>query len=462
MTEQSYDLLVIGAGPAGSAAATTAAEQGARVALVERDQIGGTCLNYGCDPTKALLHTANLLHNARYAYRYGLSIPSADAEWQAVQACVKQVVDTVRGGSDKQARDDLVAKGIEALSGAARFVAAHAVQVGNRTLLAERIIIAAGSQPVVPEIAGLSDVGFITNKEAVWLPRLPHRLAIVGGGPIGVEFAQIFQRFGVEVVVLEQGPTILPKDDRELADLLCGLLAGEGIRLETEVELEQVRDERDGKCLIVRCGERAQEELLVDEILVATGYRPALDELDLEAAGVETTDEGIKVDATLRTSVEHIWAAGDVTGGYQFTHVAYDQGRLAAHNAFAAKPRPFDDRAIPWVTYTSPELAHVGKTEEQLREAGSVYRVGRKPIGEVERAVVTGQTAGLVKLLVDADGEILGGHILAAGAGELIAPVVLAMRAGLTIEALATTILPYPTMAEGLRWAAEVALQHGN
>jgi pyruvate/2-oxoglutarate dehydrogenase complex dihydrolipoamide dehydrogenase (E3) component len=365
----------------------------------------------------------------------------------------------VRGGSDEQARAKMARQGIDVLAGEARFVSAHEVLVGDQPIRAERIIIATGGQPVVPEIAGLSDAGFITNKEAVWLPRLSNRLAIVGGGPIGVEFAQLFHRFGVEVVVLEQGPTILPKDDRELAEQLCRLLADEGIRLESSVKVEEVRREQAGKCLILRCGDRSQEELLVDEILIATGYRPALEALCLEAAGVETTEEGIKVDVTLRTSVEHVWAAGDVTGGYQFTHVAYDQGRLAAHNAFAATPRPFDDRAIPWVTYTSPELAHVGKTEEQLRDEGRAYRVGRKPIGEVERAVATGQTDGVVKLLVGADGTILGGHILAAGAGELIAPVILAMRAGLPAEALATTILPYPTMSEGVRWAAEAALQ---
>jgi len=459
MPNQIYDLLVIGAGAAGSSAATAAAERGHRVALVERDKIGGTCLNYGCDPTKALLHTADLLDRARHANRYGLNIAGAAADWPAVQACIRQIVDQVRGGADDQVRKDMAKQGIDVLGGVARFQSPHEITVGGQTIRAEQIIIATGSQAVVPDIPGLRDTGFLTNKEAIWLPQVPRRLAIVGGGPIGVEFAQLFQRFGAEVTVLEQGPALLPKDDRELADMLCGLLSGAGIRMETEVKLNSVRRAQAGKALTFRCPDRSQEELVVDDILIAVGYKPALDTLNLAAAGVGTGEDGVVVDPTLRTSARHIWAAGDVVGGYQFTHVAYEQGRLAARNAFAAQPQPFDDRVIPWVTYTNPELAHVGKTEQQLREEGIAFRVGRKPVGEVERAVATGQTDGVVKLLVGDEGRLLGGHILAANAGELIDPVTLAMRAGLPADMLATAILPYPTMAEGVRWAAEAAQQ---
>jgi dihydrolipoamide dehydrogenase len=457
MPSHSYDLLVIGAGPAGSGAASTAAEQGRRVGLVERDKIGGTCLNYGCDPTKALLHIADVLDKARHAEQYGLSVAGAAADWQVIQKHIRQIVDEVRGGDDQQVRDQLSKQGIDVIKGEARFQSSHELVVDDRTLRAEQILIATGSQAIVPDIPGLRDAGFITNKEAIWLPELPRRLAIVGGGPIGVEFAQLFQRFGVQVTILEQGPAPLPKDDRELADMLCDLLADAGVDIQTNVELLSVERQEDGKALAFRCADGSRQHLLVDEILVAVGYQPALESLNLAAAGVETNDDGVVVDANLRTSVPHIWAAGDISGGYQFTHVAYDQGRLVASNAFADQPQPFDDRAIPWVTYTSPELAHVGKTEQQLREEKVAYRVGRKPMDEVERAVVTRQAAGLVKLLVGEDGHVLGGHILAANAGELIAPVALAMRAGLTAEQLAGTILPYPTLAEGVRWAAEQA-----
>jgi len=459
MPSHAYDLLAIGAGPAGSGAASTAAEQGHRVALIERDKIGGTCLNYGCDPTKALLHIADVLDKARHAERYGLDLAGAAADWSAVQARITQLVNEVRGGDEQQVRDKLSKQGIDMIKGEARFQSPHEVVVGDRVIRAEQIVIATGSQAVVPDIPGLRDAGFITNKEAIWLPKLPRRLAIVGGGPIGVEFAQLFQRFGVAVTVLEQGPALLPKDDPELTDLLCELLSDAGVDIQTNVELLRVEQQGGGKSLIFRCGDQSQHDLLVDEILIAVGYRPALESLDLKVAGVETNDDGVVVDANLRTSVPHIWAAGDVAGGYQFTHVAYDHGRLIAQNAFADQPHPFDARAIPWVTYTSPELAHVGKTEQQLREEGIAYRVGRKSMREVERAVVTGQPEGLAKLLVGDDGRVLGGHILAANAGELIAPVTLAMRAGLSAEILARTILPYPTLAEGVRWAAEQALE---
>jgi pyruvate/2-oxoglutarate dehydrogenase complex dihydrolipoamide dehydrogenase (E3) component len=458
MSDDSFDILVIGAGPAGGAAAAAAAERGVRVAQVERDKIGGTCLNYGCDPTKTLLHTAHLLSTARHAERYGLRIASAEADWPAVLARVERLQNQIRGGDDAQARAKLAREqGITLLKDAARFRAPHRVAVGERTLRAEQIIIATGNQAVVPEIEGLREAGFITHKQAVLLRELPRRLAILGGGPIGIEFADLFARFGVEVTVLEQAATMLEKDDRELADLLCELLAKQGIGLETETEVRQVRRVPGGKRLTIQRATGDDEQLEVDELLVAIGFAPALDALDLEAAGVETTDNGIKVDATLRTSVPHIWAAGDVAGAYQFTHVAAEQGRLAAQNALANQPRPFDDRAIPWVTYTDPELAHVGQTEEQLREKEIAYTVGRKPMADLERAVVSGQTDGLVKLLVGSNGAILGGHILAAGAGELIAPVVLAMRAGLTAEQLADAILPYPTLAAGVRRAAEAA-----
>jgi len=352
MQQDTYDLLVIGAGPAGSAAATTAAEERHRVALVERDKIGGTCLNYGCDPTKALLHIADLLHRARHSEPYGLRITGARADWPAVQTHLRQLVDRVRGGDDQQTREDLSKRGIDVFKGEARLVSAHEVLVGSQKLQAERIVVATGSQAIIPEVAGLRDTGFITNKEAIWLPELPRRLAIVGGGPIGIEFAQLFRRFGVEVSVLEQGPMVLAKDDRELADMLCGLLSEAGIRIETSVELRQVQRHDGGKRLIYRCPERSEEELIADEILVAVGYQPVLAGLNLAAAGVATDDDGLVADRYLRTSVPHIWAAGDVAGEYQFTHVAFDQGRLAARNAFASQPQAFDQRFVPWVTYT--------------------------------------------------------------------------------------------------------------
>ncbi len=455
MAEQAYDLLVIGAGAAGSSAVSDARKDGRRVALVERNILGGTCLNYGCDPTKTLLDTARLLYRARHSGEYGLRISQAQLDWPQVLARVQQVILHLRGGTNEQASAQLARQGIDVLQGEASFVTPHKLEVAGSSIEAERIIIATGCETVVPPIEGLHEAGFITNVQAVSLPTLPRRLAIIGGGAIGIEFAQLFSRFGVEVTVLERSPQLLDKEDRELADQLCELLSSkERIRLETGAELRRVQ--KDGACkrLTVRHHSGAEEELVVDEILLALGRHPELESLHPEAAGVKTGKKGIEVDATLRTNVPHIWAAGDVTGEYQFTHVAAEQGKLAARNAFARQAQPFDDRAIPWATFTDPALAHVGKTEEQLREAGTTYHVGRASFSQNERAIIEGETAGLVKLLVDAQGQILGGHILAAHGDDLLAPIVLAMHARIPVTELAATILPYPTLSEAVRAAA--------
>lgn len=455
MPKQAYDLLVIGAGAAGSTAASNAAQNGARIALVERDSIGGTCLNYGCDPTKTLIHIAGMLYHARHADQFGLRISEARFEWASVIAWVHQTINRIRGGTSEEAAHALSQKGIDVLKGEAAFVSPHELSVAGTSVSAQRFIIATGSENIIPPIEGLNKVGYITNVQAISLPRLPKRLAIVGGGAIGIEFAQLFHRFGVEVTVLEHGPALLDKEDRELADTVCTLLRREGLRLETHVELRRVQRDPAGKCLTIRCENHEEEQLVVDEILLAIGRRPALASLQLEKAGVKTSKNSIEVDATLRTSVPHIWAAGDVTGDLQFTHVAYEQGKLAAQNAFAQEPQAFENRVIPWVTYTDPALAHVGKTEEQLREDGVQYRATRMFFKDVERAVAEGKTDGLVKLLVDTQGKVLGGHILAPAAGDLLAPIILAMQAGLPIETLASTIMPYPNMVEGVRWAAD-------
>jgi pyruvate/2-oxoglutarate dehydrogenase complex dihydrolipoamide dehydrogenase (E3) component len=386
-----------------------------------------------------------------------LRISEASFDWPSVLSWVQQVQNQIRGGTSEEAAAALSQKGIEVLIGEAAFLSPRELSIAGKSVSASRIIIAAGDENIVPPIEGLDGVGYITNVQAISLPTLPRRLAILGGGAIGMEFAQLFHRFGVEVTVMERGQALLDKEDRELADALCKLLTDEGLRLETNVELRRAQRVSSGKCLTIRCGEREEEQLVVDEILLAIGRRPSLASLHLERAGIKISKKGIEVDATLRTSQPHIWAAGDVTGALQFTHVAYEQGKLAAQNAFASDPRRFEGHVIPWVTYTKPALSHVGKTEEQLRQEGADYRVARMFFNDVERSVAEGKTGGLVKLLVDKQGMILGGHILAEEAGDLLAPIILAMQTGATVATLAATIMPYPNMVEGVRWAADKA-----
>lgn len=457
MAKQQYDLLVIGSGAAGSSAVTSIDKKGLRVALVERGKLGGTCLNYGCDPTKTLLFIANLLSEARHASTYGLHIPEAQADWAEIQQRVHDIINRLRGGTPEEAIAAFNRQGIDVLQGEAKFLSPHEISVSgyDDTFSAERILIAAGSETLVPPIEGLNEAGYITNVQAVSLPALPRRMAIAGGGAIGIEFAQLFHRFGVEVTVLERSPNILDTEDRELADMLCKLLTEQGIRLETNAEVIRVQRQGNSKRLTIQCGERDQEELEVDELLIAVGRRPAFDSLDLEAAGVKTHKKGIVVDQTLRTTVPHIWAAGDIASPYQFTHVATEQGKIAVQNAFSSNPQPFDDRVIPWGIFTYPPIAHVGKTEQQLQEDKVEYRAACVPFAENERAITEGKTEGLIKLLVDARGTILGGHILGTRADDLLASIILAMHASLPVQALASTILPYPTVSEIVRIAAE-------
>jgi pyruvate/2-oxoglutarate dehydrogenase complex dihydrolipoamide dehydrogenase (E3) component len=264
----------------------------------------------------------------------------------------------------------------------------------------------------------------------------------------------MFSRFGVKVVVLERSEQPLPREDRELALALCAQLGAEGIRLEFGAEVRCGETDKHGKHIHIRCQDGSEEELVADQLLVAVGRRPALDTLNLGAAGVHFNTEGIPTNASLRTNVPHIWAAGDITSKYQFTHVAAGQGELVARNVFAKRPRAFDDRVIPWVTFTDPELARVGQSEADLQAARIEYRVGRANFDKLDRAITNDQAFGSVKLLADGDGKILGGHILGAGAGELIAPVVYAMRFGLTVKMVADAMLPYPTMTEAVRGAA--------
>jgi dihydrolipoamide dehydrogenase len=457
MAKQHYDLLVIGSGAAGSSAVTSVDKKGLRIALVERGKLGGTCLNYGCDPTKTLLSIANLLYEARHASEYGLHAPEAQADWATIQQRVHDIITRLRGGTPEEARAKIAQEGIDVLEGEARFISPHEISVSgyDDTFSAERIIIATGTETLIPPIEGLDKAGYITNVQAVSLPTLPRHMAIAGGGAIGIEFAQLFQRFGVEVIVLERSPNILDTEDRELADMLCKLLTKQGIRLETNAEVKRVQRQGDSKRLTIQCGERDQEELEVDELLIAVGRRAAFSALNLDAAGVKTHKKGIVVDETLRTSMPHIWAAGDIASPYQFTHVATEQGKLAVHNAFSSNPQPFDDRVIPWGIYTYPPLAHVGKTEQQLQEDKVEYRSACVPFSENERAIIEGKTEGIIKLLVDTRGTILGGHILGTRADDLLAPIVMAMHASLPVQALASTILPYPTVSEIVRLAAE-------
>ena len=448
-----YDLIVIGAGAAGSTAAAEARGQGARVAMAEQWKVGGTCLNAGCDPTKALVRAAHALHEARAASRFGIMVEDVRADWPAVVDRVERVIDAIRGGDgDRNIRE----AGIDLRKGHARLLAPHEVEVAGDVLRGDAVILATGVRAFIPPIPGLREAGFITNVEAVTLPALPRSLAIIGGGTIAMEFAQIFARFGVEVTVLGRNPRLLPPEEPELSDILRERLVEEGVRIETGVALDGVSMAGARKRLSGhRGGNRLDIE--VDEILVAAGRTPNVEDLGLEGAGVVFNAAGIVTEATLQTTAPGVWAAGDcVAGAPRFTSLADHQARVAAYNALGGTPpRSAIETVVPTAVFTDPELGRVGLTETAARNAGYTVRAETVPMRDLARAVIAGETAGGVKLVSDADtGRLLGGSVLAAGGGELLGEIALAVRLGLTCHAIADTLHAYPTMSEGVFWTA--------
>ncbi|HYH11084.1 MAG TPA: NAD(P)/FAD-dependent oxidoreductase [Thermomicrobiales bacterium] len=452
MASDAFDLVVIGAGAAGSAVATAAAGRGFSVALVEEWKVGGTCLNIGCDPTKALVRCAEVAHLARTASRFGIEVPEVRTDWPAIRAYVNGVIDRIRGGDgDQELRD----QGITLVKEHGRFVDGTTIVAGDHQIAGKRILVATGARPTTPPIDGLDAVGYITSQDVVHLDDLPASIAIIGSGPIGVEFAQIFVRLGVEVTLVGTRSHILPREEPELRDALLRVLQRDGVHWVPEVRIE--RAERRGSWKVVR-GERdgAAVEIEAHEILVATGRAPNVEHLGLEAAGIRSNDRGIVVDTRLRTSNPVVYAVGDVTGIYMFTHVADYQARVAEYNLFDdGEPIKADYRVVPWVTYTNPELARVGLTEEEARAGGFDVVAGTMPFADLPRAITMDEPTGMVKLVVDRrERTILGGHILGSRAGELIGEVATVMERRIPVDGIIETIHPYPTMSEGIFWTA--------
>lgn len=456
MNKKKFDVVVIGGGPAGLSAVSKLNDEGYQVCLIERDRLGGTCLNYGCDPTKTLLYTAQQFHELPQLAERGIQAENVALDWEQVQQHVAATLRSFRGGSEEDSRNYWRERGVEVVIGEARFTSADTVCVNNQHITAERFVIAAGTTAAVPPITGLKETGYITNQEAIYLPELPHSLAIVGAGPIGVEFAQMFSRFDVNVTLIEALETILPLDDGDLTQELAKLLQKEGVSLKLNTKLKAVKQTAEGKALTLETKDGATETLTADEILLAVGRQSVLPALNPQAAGLELDDENwLVVDDCLRSSAPHIWGVGDVLGGAQFTGVAEFQGQHVASNLFAADPEPLPQRPIPWVTFTSPALAHLGQTEQQVQEAGTPYRVACFEMSDAARAKTKGQAEGMVKLLVDKDDKLLGAHILAHNAGDLLGPLVVMMNNDLPLSALTEAIFPYPTMVEAVPSAAE-------
>jgi len=440
------DLCVIGAGSGGLAVAAGAAQMGAEVVLVERGAMGGDCLNFGCVPSKSLLAAARIADLWRRGTALGIAYAPPQINFAAVGDSVQQVIAAIAPNDSIERFEGL---GVRVLRAEARFTGPRTARAGEVEIRPRRFVIATGSQPAIPAIPGLDRVAYLTNESVFANRALPEHLIIIGGGPIGIEMAQAHCRLGARVTVLDVGP-LLPRDDPELARCLAEQLCGEGIVTHPRVEIAGI--ERDGEVIRVRLG--SGEEIAGSHLLVAAGRRPTIEALDLAAAGIAATAKGITVDARLRTTNRRAFAVGDVAGGPQFTHVALYHAGIVIRNALFRIPAKVDYRALPWVTYTDPELAQVGLTEAAARAVERAPRVLRWRFAENDRAQTERETQGLVKVVVRSNGRVVGASILGPGAGDLILPWALAISQKLKIGAMANLIVPYPTRGEASKRAA--------
>src|SRR5215831_8103142 len=440
------DLCIVGAGSGGLAVAAGAAQMGAEVVLIERGLMGGDCLNFGCVPSKSLLAAARLAELACRGAALGIISDGSEVDFAAAADSVREVIAAIASNDSVERFEGF---GVRVLRCEARFTGRRTIRAGDIEIRPRRFIIATGSQPAVPNIPGLDAVPYFTNETIFANRARPDHLIVIGGGPIGIEMAQAHRRLGAEVTVLDIGP-LLPRDDPELVASLLTRLTGEGIVARSGIEITRI--ERDSNTITVHLADGG--EITGSHLLVAAGRRPSIEALDLPAAGIQATARGIEVDGRLRTTNRRAFAIGDVAGGPQFTHIANYHAGIVIRNALFRLPAKVDYRALPWVTYTDPELAQVGPTEASARAGGEKVRVLRWSFVENDRAQTERDTEGLVKVVLGRSGRVLGASILGAGAGDLILPWALAISQKLKIGALANLIVAYPTRGEASKRAA--------
>jgi pyruvate/2-oxoglutarate dehydrogenase complex dihydrolipoamide dehydrogenase (E3) component len=448
-----YNLVVIGAGTAGLVAAAGAAGLGARVALVEKHLLGGDCLNYGCVPSKALLRAARAFADVRDASNFGVRVPEgAVVDFPAVMERMRRIRAEISPHDSARRFREL---GIDVFLGSARFTGPNTVETGGQPLRFSKAVIATGARAAVLPIPGLAEDGFLTNETVFSLTELPRRLAVIGAGPIGCELAQAFRRFGSEVFLLESAGQILGREDRDAANVVEKALLRDGVKLLCRAEIHKVEQRQEGKVLHFQCDGR-NEQLVVDAILIGVGRVPNVDGLGLDIGGVKYGKQGIEVNDHLQTTNRSIYAAGDVCLKYKFTHVADAAARIVIQNALFLGRKKVSALVVPWCTYTDPEIAHVGLYEEEARNQGIAVRTFSEPLARVDRAILDGETEGLVKIHVsERSGKILGGTIVARHAGEMISEITTAITAGLKLSQLAEVIHPYPTQAEAIKRCAD-------
>ena len=456
MANEAFDLIVIGAGSAARSGAEKAAkEHGARIAMIERTRWGGSCPNVACRPTKAYLVAVELTHDVNtLAATLGVEVGPATGDLARIKARKDSILST-----QEQWRERLTDAGYELLDGVASFEDAHTVRVGDRRLFGEKVLIATGSRTAVPPVDGIDGIDWLDHGSALELTELPDSLLVVGGGAVGLELGQAFARFGSRVTIVDAVDRIAFRDDHDAAAEVAAALEDEGIEIVLDTFVGSVR--QDGDELVAVLAPRdggAERELRVTRVLLAAGRVPNVEELELERAGIERTKAGITVDGRLRTTTEGVWAAGDVTGLAQFTPIAQYQARVAVEDMFTDRAPEADYSVLPTAIFTDPELAGVGLTEEEARDAGLTVDVVTHPVGSVTRAQYTDSKRGLYKLVFEpASRRVVGIHVVNRNAGDIVQALAVALKTGVTIDDLATVHHTHPSLGEGIRAAAEKA-----
>ncbi len=442
-----YDAIVIGSGQAGNPLAQDLADRGWRVALIEKEHLGGTCINTGCTPTKTMVASAQVAHYARNAARWGVRTGAVSVDLARIVARKDEIVQRFRSGKEEAFRNN---ENVRLYRGHARFFAPHQLRVGEEVLEGERIFINTGTQPEIPRIDGLDRAGYLTNSTLMELTELPAHLLVLGGGYIGLEFGQMFRRFGSRVTIVHRGDQILPREDPDIAAALQQALEAEGIRFVLNARTTRV-ERKGGEITLTFDAPDGTQAVSGSHLLMATGRRPNTDDLGLEQAGVETDKRGyIKVNARLESTVPGIWALGDVKGGPAFTHISYHDYQIVYANLIEGQSLSIENRIVPYSVFTDPQLGRVGLTEKEARAAGYRLKIGKVPMTWVARAIERDETAGLMKLVVDAATDrVLGAAILALEGGELIQILSTLMLARAPYTLLKGAIYIHPTLAEG-------------
>ena len=447
MTKYDFDLGVIGGGAAGLTITAGASQLGAKTLLIEKeDSLGGDCLHYGCVPSKTLIKTAKVYHEIKHAVKFGL--PQVDAkpvDFQQVSNRIRSVIGVIQKHDSVERFCSL---GARVEFGQAEFIDEHSIRLNGKMYSAKTWTIATGSSPSAPPFEGLDDVSYMTNKDIFYLDKLPGSMIILGGGPIAIEMAQAFNRLGTTVNVIQRSSQILSKEDKDMADTVMVQLSEEGVRFALDSSIVNIMEKNGRKLVTYKNKDGEIKSISAEALLVAMGRAPNVNELGLENIGLNFTNKGVEVDSRLRTNHKHIYAAGDITGKYQFTHAAGYEGGIVISNAIFHLPRKTDYTLLPWCTYTSPELASIGLNEKRAKAAGVKYSVWTEEFRNNDRSLAEGEETGKIKMLLDEKEKPIGVQILGPYGGDLLGEWVAVLNGKVKLSTLAGAVHPYPTLGE--------------